>query len=128
MAWIAAPGCLIIVALLALAGYTLYYFLRPSNNTVGEVSGELVQNEALIDFDLEVDLDLDIHGDRCWTAIAVLAVIILLILMAVAIFPRLKEQRLKKKILPKRSSPFSSPPWPNRTRSRRPTLRRNWLS
>ena len=81
---------------MALAGCALYFCLRPSNNTtIEEVSGELVQNEALIDFKPEVDVDL--HGDRCWAVITVLAITIFLILTAIALFPRLKKRRLKKK-------------------------------
>ena len=82
---------------MALIGYGLYFFLRPSNTTEvkGDVSGKLVQNEALLNFEPEVDMDL--HGDRCWAVIAVLAITIVLILTAIALIPRVRECRLKKK-------------------------------
>ena len=82
----AVPGCLIIVALLALAEYGLYIFLRPANSTtVGEVSGKLT--DSFIDFNPDVNVDLDLHGSGCWTTFAVLATPVILILMAIALSP-----------------------------------------
>ena len=97
-AWIATPGCLIIVALLVLTGYGLYIFLRPANSTtVGEVSGKLTEHDSFIDFNPNVDVDLEMHGSGCWTAIAVLATLIILILTAIAVVPRLKARRDRKR-------------------------------
>ena len=95
-AWLATPRCIIIVVLIALAGYGLWLFLKPSNSTsVGEVLGKLTEHDSFIDFDPAVDVHL--HGSGCWATIAVLTTLVILILSAIAIIPRLKARRAKKR-------------------------------
>ena len=96
-AWFAAPGCLVVIAILALIGYGLYVFLRPGNVTQveGDLSGGMVQNEALLNF--EPELNVDLHGDSCWAVIASLAITIVLIISAIVVIPRIKEHRTRKK-------------------------------
>ena len=85
------------MVLIALAGYGLWLFLKPSNSTsVGEVSGKLTEHDSFIDFN--PDLDVDLHGSGCWATIAVLATLVILTLMAVAIVPRLKARRDRKRV------------------------------
>ena len=82
--------------IIALAGYGLYIFLKPANSTsVGEVSGKLTEHDSFIDFN--PDLDVDLHGSGCWATIAVLTTLVILILTAVAIVPRLKACRDRKR-------------------------------
>ena len=96
-AWFLAPGCVVVIIILSLVGYGLYWFLRPSNVTQveGDLTGGMVENEALINFKPEVDLDL--HGDRCWAVIVSLVATILLIISAIIVIPKVKEQRTRKR-------------------------------
>ena len=61
------------------------------------MSGKLTQHDSFIDFNPDVNVDLDLHCSGCWTAIAVLATLVILILMAIAIVPRLKACRDRKR-------------------------------
>ena len=54
-----------------------------------------MQNEALLNF--EPELYVDLHGDSCWAVIASLVTMIVLIISAIIVIPRMKDCRMRKK-------------------------------
>ena len=88
-----AVGCIGLITLVGLAIFFLWLIFKPNSTSVEEVSGKMVEKNNFID----VDPAIDMHGSGCWAAIGVLAVLLILLITAAMIYPKLQARRNKKR-------------------------------
>ena len=88
-----AVGCIGLITLVGLAIFFLWLIFKPNSTSVEEVSGKMVEKNNFID----VDPSIDMHGSGCWAAIGVLAVLLILLITAAMIYPRLQARRNKRR-------------------------------
>ena len=87
--------CVMLMALIGVSAFLLWLIFKPNTTNVDEVSSKMVEENSFIN--LDPSLEVDVHGNSCWITIGVLATLIILMLTAIAIFPRWKARREKKK-------------------------------
>ena len=90
-----AVGCIGLITLVGLAIFFLWLIFKPNSTTVDQVSGKMVEKNNFIDVDPSVKLDL--HGQGCWATIGVLATLLILLITAAMIYPKLQARRNRRK-------------------------------
>ena len=88
-----AVGCIGLITLVGLAIFFLWLIFKPNSTTVEEVSGKMVEKNNFID----VDPSIDMHGTGCWATIGVLATLLILLITAAMIYPKLQARRNKRR-------------------------------